>query len=63
VTGRVFDVRGDRIAVSEGWHRGPDGPNTGDPSDVGEVIAGLVAKARPNADLDGNDDPTRYVVG
>ncbi len=24
VTGRVFDVRGDRIAVAEGWHRGPE---------------------------------------
>ena len=27
VTGRVFDVRGDRIAVAEGWHRGPEAPN------------------------------------
>ena len=26
VTGRVFDVRGDRIAVAEGWHRGPEAP-------------------------------------
>jgi len=60
VTGRVFDVRGDTIAVAEGWHRGPDGPNLGDPAGAGKVIRDLVANARPNADLDGRDDPTRY---
>jgi NAD(P)-dependent dehydrogenase (short-subunit alcohol dehydrogenase family) len=60
ITGRVFDVRGDRIAVAEGWHRGPDGTNPGTPAEAGEVIAALVAKARPNADLEGNDAPDRY---
>ena len=60
VTGRVFDVRGDVIAVSEGWHRGPEGTNTGVPSEVGPVIEKLAAAARPMADLDGNDDATRY---
>jgi NAD(P)-dependent dehydrogenase (short-subunit alcohol dehydrogenase family) len=60
ITGRVFDVRGERIAVAEGWHRGPDGTNPGTPAEAGEVIAALVAKARPNADLDGNDAPDRW---
>jgi NAD(P)-dependent dehydrogenase (short-subunit alcohol dehydrogenase family) len=60
ITGRVFDVRGDRIAISEGWHRGPDGPNAGRPDEVGTVITELVAKARPHADLDGNDDAERF---
>jgi hypothetical protein len=60
VTGRVFDVRGDRIAVAEGWHRGPEAPNDGTPDGVGAAIADLVAAARPNADLDGNDAPDRY---
>jgi hypothetical protein len=63
VTGRVFDVRGDKIAIAEGWHRGPDGDNPGRPGQVGSVIEGLLAKARPNADLDGNDDPTRFATG
>jgi NAD(P)-dependent dehydrogenase (short-subunit alcohol dehydrogenase family) len=60
VTGRVFDVRGDRIAIAEGWHRGPDGTNPGEPDQVGAVITGLLSKARANADLDGNDDPGRF---
>jgi len=63
VTGRVFDVRGDRIAVAEGWHRGPEAPNAGTPEGVGAVMADLLAAARPNGDLDGNDDPGRFSVG
>src|SRR4051794_31004962 len=27
VTGRVFDVRGERLIVAEGWHAGPQGTN------------------------------------
>jgi NAD(P)-dependent dehydrogenase (short-subunit alcohol dehydrogenase family) len=60
VTGRVFDVRGDRIVVAEGWHRGPEAPNDGTPQGVGAVMGDLLAAARPNADLDGNDAPGRY---
>ena len=60
VTGRVFDVRGDRIVVAEGWHRGPEAPNDGTPEGVGSVMGDLLAAARPNADLDGNDAPDRY---
>ena len=60
VTGRVFDVRGDTIAVAEGWHRGPEGTNPGDPAGAGEVIQALLADARPNGDLDGRDAPDRF---
>jgi NAD(P)-dependent dehydrogenase (short-subunit alcohol dehydrogenase family) len=62
VTGRVFDVRGDKVAVVDGWHRGPEGTNPGTPDGVGAVLAGLVGEARPNADLDGNDDPARFAL-
>jgi NAD(P)-dependent dehydrogenase (short-subunit alcohol dehydrogenase family) len=60
VTGRVFDVRGDTIAVAEGWHRGPEATNPGDPVGAGEVIEHLLASARPNGDLDGRDAPERF---
>jgi NAD(P)-dependent dehydrogenase (short-subunit alcohol dehydrogenase family) len=60
VTGRVFDVRGDRLVIAEGWHRGPEAANPGTPEAVGPVITELLAAARPNGDLDGNDDPTRF---
>jgi NAD(P)-dependent dehydrogenase (short-subunit alcohol dehydrogenase family) len=60
VTGRVFDVRGDTIAVAEGWHRGPEGTNPGEPMGAGEVIEHLLREARPNGDLDGRDDPDRF---
>ncbi|MCU1355767.1 MAG: Short-chain dehydrogenase [Acidimicrobiales bacterium] len=59
VTGRVFDVRGDRLIIAEGWHAGPQGTNPGEPDRLGPVIEGLLSQARPHADLDGNDDPTR----
>lgn len=60
VTGRVFDVRGNTIAVAEGWHRGPEGTNPGDPTGAGEVISALLAEARPNGDLDGRDASDRF---
>lgn len=62
ITGRVFDVRGDTVAVAEGWHRGPEAVSPGDPRGVGEVIEKLVASARPNADLEGRDAPERFFV-
>ncbi|MEZ5140471.1 MAG: SDR family oxidoreductase [Acidimicrobiales bacterium] len=60
VTGRVFDVRGGTIAVAEGWHRGPEGLNPGDPAGAGNVIEELLKRARPNGDLDGRDDAERF---
>ncbi len=57
VTGRVFDVTGRLISVSEGWHRGPsiDNPDD-DPEILGHAVADLVAQARPNADMFGYDE-------
>jgi len=57
VTGRVFDVTGRMISVSEGWHRGPsiDRP-TDDPVELGTQISELVAQARPNANMQGYDE-------
>jgi NAD(P)-dependent dehydrogenase (short-subunit alcohol dehydrogenase family) len=55
VTGRVFNVRGGRISVAEGWHDGPsvDKGARWDPEELGAVIPGLVERAAPNADLFG----------
>jgi NAD(P)-dependent dehydrogenase (short-subunit alcohol dehydrogenase family) len=57
VTGRVFDVTGRMISVSEGWHRGPTLEHpTDDPVELGPQLVDLVAKARPNANMQGNDE-------
>ncbi|MGV3759907.1 MAG: SDR family oxidoreductase [Actinomycetota bacterium] len=57
VTGRVFDVSGRMLSVSEGWHRGPTIENpTDDPVELGPQVQDLVAKARPNADMQGYDE-------
>lgn len=57
VTGRVFDVTGQKLSVAEGWHRGPtrDDP-TDDPAALGDVVRRLVAEARPNANMLGYDE-------
>jgi NAD(P)-dependent dehydrogenase (short-subunit alcohol dehydrogenase family) len=57
VTGRVFDVTGRMLSVSEGWHRGPSLENP--PDDLGELgpkVSELVAQARPNANMQGFDE-------
>ena len=57
VTGRVFDVTGRMISVSEGWHRGPSLENpTDDVAELGPKISELVAQARPNANMQGYDE-------
>jgi NAD(P)-dependent dehydrogenase (short-subunit alcohol dehydrogenase family) len=55
VTGRVFQVAGDEIAIAESWHKGPVGLNTLDPEALTPVIADLMARARLNADMNGDD--------
>ena len=56
VTGRVFDVTGRMISVSEGWHRGPSLENPPDDvEELGPKVAELVAQARPNANMQGYD--------
>jgi NAD(P)-dependent dehydrogenase (short-subunit alcohol dehydrogenase family) len=55
VTGRVFDVSGLSLAVSEGWHRGPSAEPLEDPEKLGPLVLDLVGRARPNADMQGRD--------
>jgi NAD(P)-dependent dehydrogenase (short-subunit alcohol dehydrogenase family) len=55
VSGRVFDVSGRAISVSEGWHRGPTATPVEDPLELGAIVSELVTQARPNADMTGND--------
>ena len=62
VTGRTFDVRGEALGIAEGWHLGPAGTTTGDPSDAGKVIESLLGDARANAGLEGKDDAERFSV-
>ncbi|QYG93831.1 SDR family oxidoreductase [Iamia sp. SCSIO 61187] len=56
VTGRVFDVTGQALSVSEGWHRGPTAEPVLDPALIGEIAMQLVADARPNANMFGYDE-------
>ncbi len=57
VTGRVFDVSGRMVSVSEGWHRGPSIENPDDdPEVLGHAVLDLVAEARPNAGMNGYDE-------
>jgi NAD(P)-dependent dehydrogenase (short-subunit alcohol dehydrogenase family) len=53
VTGRVFDVRGKSLAIAEGWVRGPEATQPDDPTQLGPVVADLMARARLNADMNG----------
>jgi NAD(P)-dependent dehydrogenase (short-subunit alcohol dehydrogenase family) len=57
VSGRVFDVTGRMLSVSEGWHRGPsiEKPDE-DPEVLGHAVLDLVAQARPNANMFGYDE-------
>jgi NAD(P)-dependent dehydrogenase (short-subunit alcohol dehydrogenase family) len=61
ITGRVFEATGATLAVAESWHRGPAVDPVEDPEAIDPVARELVAKARPNADIHGQDkvvDPT-----
>jgi NAD(P)-dependent dehydrogenase (short-subunit alcohol dehydrogenase family) len=55
VTGRVFDVSGRSLSVSEGWHRGPTVEPIDDPTLIGPAVEQLMNDARPNADMSGAD--------
>ena len=55
VTGRVFEATGSELAIAESWHRGPSAPPVDDPEQFDGVIRGLLATARPNADMSGRD--------
>ena len=53
VTGRVFEASGQFLAVAEGWQRGPSTDPIDDPTKLGDVVAKLLADARPNSGVDG----------
>jgi NAD(P)-dependent dehydrogenase (short-subunit alcohol dehydrogenase family) len=54
VTGRVVVASGKRLAIAEGWRRGPTGPPVADPAEVDAAIRPLLAAAAPNADVQGD---------
>ncbi|HEY6532635.1 MAG TPA: SDR family NAD(P)-dependent oxidoreductase [Acidimicrobiales bacterium] len=54
VTGRVIVASGTRLAVAEGWRRGPTAPPVTDPAGVDAVIRPLLLAADPNADAQGD---------
>ena len=54
VTGRIFDIVGQRVGIAEQWHLGPTAMQTDDPADMTDVIAGLMAEAQLNSDMGGN---------
>jgi len=55
VTGRVFEASGQTLAIAEGWHRGPRRDPIEDPTKLSPAVAELLASARPNAGMNGED--------
>jgi NAD(P)-dependent dehydrogenase (short-subunit alcohol dehydrogenase family) len=57
VTGRVIVASGRRLAIAEGWHRGPTARPVRDATEVDAVIRPLLEDAAPNADDQGDIRP------
>ena len=55
VSGRMFEASGSVLAIAEGWHRGPTVEPVDDPKLLGPIVAEMVAKARLNAGMNGQD--------
>jgi NAD(P)-dependent dehydrogenase (short-subunit alcohol dehydrogenase family) len=55
VTGRVFEASGRMLAIAEGWHRGSTVEPVSDPKVLGPIVAEMMAQARKNAGMDGQD--------
>lgn len=53
VTGRIFDVAGERVGIAEGWVLGPHAKQGEDPESLGEIIPALMAEARLNSNMFG----------
>ena len=53
ITGRVFQAGFGRISVLEGWRRGAEGPQTGDPREAGRIFREQLKTVRKNAGMDG----------
>jgi len=56
VTGRVFDVAGQRVGIAEGWVLGPSGQQGDDAESVGAVIGDIMGKARLNSNMFGQPE-------
>jgi NAD(P)-dependent dehydrogenase (short-subunit alcohol dehydrogenase family) len=58
ITGRVFNVMGGHLSVAEGWVEGPavDKDGRWDPAELTDIVPDLVAKAAPNAKMNGRRD-------
>ena len=46
---------GQTLAIAEGWHRGPRCAPVADPTQLGAIVDELLAGARANAGMDGED--------
>ena len=55
VSGRMFEASGAMLAIAEGWRRGPSVDAVDDPGKLGPIVADLVARARKNAGMDGQE--------
>jgi NAD(P)-dependent dehydrogenase (short-subunit alcohol dehydrogenase family) len=55
VSGRMFEASGQTLAIAEGWHRGPTVKPVADPTVLGPIVKDMVARARKNAGMDGQD--------
>lgn len=55
VSGRVFEAGGGILGIAEGWHRGPTIDQVADPTTLGPIVKEMVAKARKNAGMNGQD--------
>jgi len=55
VSGRVFEAGGGILAIAEGWHRGPTLDQVADPTTLGPIVKDMMAKARKNAGMNGQD--------
>ena len=52
---RLRGLRRSVLAIAEGWHRGPTTSPIDDPTKIADAVRDLLAKARPNAGMDGQD--------
>jgi len=53
VTGRVFDVAGNRVGIAEGWVLGPHGTQTDEPGDLTDVVKTIMGEARLQSNMFG----------
>ncbi len=56
VTGRIFDVAGQRVGIAEGWVLGPSGQQGDDAESVGAVVNEIMGQARLNSNMFGQPE-------